>query len=100
MSALDVLVLIPVIPLVLILASWTLPWESWIPWDRIPKAVLGPYLLYAAFASWYFEFDRWLIPMAVVAGVAISVWAVVEKIRSPKQDQLKRESQQQINEHS
>jgi O-antigen ligase len=50
----DVLVFIPLIPAIPVIATWFLPWERWIP-KRIPKKIIGPYLLYCAFALWYFK---------------------------------------------
>jgi hypothetical protein len=56
----DALIVAPVLPLVPILATWWLPWENWIPWGKLPKAILGPYLLYASFVSWHFKF-AWFV---------------------------------------
>jgi hypothetical protein len=83
-SGIDLLVLVPVVPLAPVLVTWWLPWERWIPWGKIPKVVLGPYLIYAAFAAWYFEFDPWIVAMATTAGIAVSAWAIVEKVRRRK----------------
>ena len=79
MSTLDVIVLLPVIPALPILVTCWLPWERWIPWSKIPKALLGPYILYAAFAAAYFKFDPWIAVGTAVIGAALSIWAVVEK---------------------
>jgi|SRR5579859_4118424 len=84
MSTLDVIVLLPLIPALPILVTWWLPWESWILWARIPKALLGPYILYAAFASWYFQFDRWITLIVIVNGVVVCVLAVRERVRKTK----------------
>lgn len=80
MSALDVLVLLPLIPALPILVTWWLPWEKWVPWEKIPKAFFGPYIFYGAFASWYFRFDRWITLIAIVWGVILCILAVREKV--------------------
>jgi hypothetical protein len=78
-TTLDVLILIPVIPLLPVIATWFLPWEDWLP-KKVPKFVLGPYLLYAAFAAWHFKLG--FIPVTVCAGFGaiLSVAAVLEKV--------------------
>ena len=73
----DVLVFVPLIPALPVLITWYLPWERWIP-KKIPKAILGPYLLYCAFGSWYFKMPWWLVAVVVIWGIAISVIAVYE----------------------
>jgi hypothetical protein len=50
MSTLDVLILIPLIPAAPLVITWWLPWERWLS-EEVPKYLLGPYLLYAAFAA-------------------------------------------------
>jgi hypothetical protein len=80
MSTSDVFILIPVIPLIPVVITWWLPWESWIP-KKVPKYVLGPYLLYAAFAAWHFNFSSFVVIGLVIFGVAASVAAVVERVR-------------------
>ena len=82
-SSLNVLVAIPVIPLIPILATWYLPWENWIPRAKIPKAILGPYLLYAAFAAAYFKFHWVVVATAAGWGAVISIQAVIEKDKKP-----------------
>ena len=77
-SITDVLIAIPVLPLLPVLATWFLPWETWIP-KEIPKFVLGPYFLYAAFAAWHFKFGFWTVSLAIVWGLVVSVAAIVEK---------------------
>ena len=81
LSGLDTLVLMPVIPVVPILVTWWLPWERWVPWRKIPKAILGPYVLYIAYAAWYFDFDPWIVAMPAVWGLVLSVMAVVQAFR-------------------
>ena len=78
-SVADVLVAIPVLPLIPVLVTWWLPWETWIP-KKIPKFVLGPYFLYAAIAAWYFNLGFWPVFAAIVFGLGLSVVAIVEKL--------------------
>jgi len=85
MSTLDVLILIPLIPVAPIVITWWLPWERWIPWHDLPKAVLGPYVLYAAFAAWRFKLPWWLVAILVSAGTVLSVVAAIEKAKKWKQ---------------
>jgi len=93
MSTLDILVLIPLIPALPILVTPLYPWEYSIPWEKIPKAFLGPYIMYAAFAAAYFKFDPSIAIAAAVFGAALSIWAVVEKPKpervSPAKDQAR-----------
>lgn len=77
-SVTDVLIAIPVLPLLPVLATWFLPWEDWLP-KKIPKTVLGPYFLYAAFAAWHFKFGFWPVLVAVLLGLVVSFMAIVEK---------------------
>lgn len=77
MSTLDVVIAIPLIPLAPILITWWLPWERWIPWGKLPKSVLGPYCLYAAFAAWHFKV-WWALFVASLVGLFLCLAAVVE----------------------
>lgn len=87
MSTLDLLVLLPLIPALLVLFTflWGFPWDRWIPWSKIPKALLGPYIMYAGFAAAYFKLEHWMAIAIAVLGAALSIWAVVEK---PKPEQV------------
>ena len=78
MSVVDVLILIPLIPLIPVVITWWLPWENWLP-KKVPKYVLGPYLLYAAFGAWHFKFGRFVVIVLVLFGIAVSVNAAIEK---------------------
>jgi len=83
-STLDVVILVPLIPAAPIFLTPWLPWERWVPWGKLPKAVLGPYLLYAAFAAWYFQLQWWFaLGMALVGGV-VSVIAALAIAKKPK----------------
>ena len=88
MTAIDCLILAPAIPVIPIFV--TLPWERWIPWAKLPKAVVGPYALYLFFVAFHFDDnDRywWLYyGWLAIAGVVVSILAVAEKIKR-KQDQ-------------
>jgi hypothetical protein len=83
MKTLDVVVFIPLIPAIPVIATWFLPWEKWIP-ARVPTRVLGPYLLYCAFGTWYFKEPWWcvtiILGLAVFAcGGAVVEWMAREK---------------------
>jgi hypothetical protein len=78
-SAVDVLVAIPVIPLIPVLATWYLPWEDWIPRAKFPKAFLGSYLLYAAFAASYFKFHWLVVATAAGWGAVVFIQAVLDR---------------------
>jgi hypothetical protein len=79
MTTVDVLIAIPVIPLVPVFIMWWLPWERWIPWSKLPKLVLGPYVLYAGFASSHFHASNWFVLMVIVAGIILTIIGAVEK---------------------
>lgn len=70
----DVLIFIPLIPAVPVIATWFLPWERWIP-KRIPKTIIGPYLLYGSFAAWHFRMSSWFILLLAAWGIVL--WATV-----------------------
>lgn len=73
MSTTDLLIALPLVPLAPILITWYLPWEQWINWGRVPKYLLGPYLLYAAFAAWHFKFGWFVTSVAAIFGIGVSV---------------------------
>lgn len=75
MSTVDTLVAIPLIPLFPVLVTWWLPWERWL-WNKVPKWILGPYLLYASFAGWHFGMPWWVCLIAGSLGfILIIAWA-------------------------
>src|ERR1700746_1697771 len=55
MSNIDWLILAPAIPAIPVFATWYLPWERWIPWGKLPKAIAGPYALYLFFVAFHFD---------------------------------------------
>ena len=73
----DVLIFIPVIPALPVIATWPLPWERWIS-KRIPKSVIGPYLLYCSFAAWHFRWPNWMILLVAVWGIVVSAMGVFD----------------------
>jgi hypothetical protein len=77
MTTLDTLVFIPLIPALPVFATWFLPWEKRIP-AKVPKIVIGPYLLYCAFGAWYFKWPWWGVTMILGFGVFVSAAAVIE----------------------
>lgn len=79
MSNIDILILIPLIPAVPVVATWWLPWESWLP-KKLPRFFLGPYLLYAAFAAWRFKLQWWCVLLIALFAVVVLVWGVLEKL--------------------
>lgn len=81
-SELDVLIALPLLPLAPIVATWWLPWERWIPWGRVPKALAGPYLLYVSFALQHFRLGSFLVTTSLLAGAVLSVWGAVDVIRN------------------
>ena len=74
----DVLIFLPLIPAFI----WFLPWERW----KIPNKIIGPYLLYCAFAIWHFKQWSWIVPLFGLLGIAVSASAVfdVRKARTLK----------------
>jgi hypothetical protein len=74
----DWLVLIPLIPAIpfLITAMW-LPWERWLPIEKMARTFLGPYFLYGGFAAWYFKWETWYVIALSVLGIGVSVFAIV-----------------------
>jgi hypothetical protein len=83
MSTIDWLILAPAIPAIPILVTWYLPWERL--WAKLPKAIIGPYALYLFFVAFHFDNDHrywWLYyGWLAVAGVVVSIMAVVEKVK-------------------
>jgi hypothetical protein len=78
MTTLDVLILIPLIPAIPVFITWWLPWEQWIP-ARLPKLVLGPYLLYVAFGIWHFGLGSWVAAIFLLFGIGLTAFAVLER---------------------
>ena len=83
MSIVDVLIVIPLIPLAPIVVTWRFPWESWIP-KKVPNYVLGPYLLWAAFAAWHFMWDAFVVILLAIFGVVALVSAALDKASEPR----------------
>ena len=77
MKTLDVLVFIPLIPALPVIVTWYLPWETWIP-KKLPKIVIGPYLLYCAFGAWYFKMPLWFVAVVLLYGTVVCVLAIFE----------------------
>ncbi len=87
-NPIDVLVFIPLIPVIPF--GW-LPWERWIP-DKAFSKIIGPYLLYCAFAVWHFKLSVWGVWTIGLMGVAFSAVPVFElrKARMGKQARERR----------
>jgi len=73
----DMAVAIPLMPLLFMVMFDFLP-AQWVPWRRVPKLLLGPYLLYAAFALWYLKEPLWAAALLLIMGFAISTWGIVQ----------------------
>jgi hypothetical protein len=71
----DVLVLIPVVPVLVLAPTWWLPWERWLKVEEWPARLLGPYLLYCAFAAWHFRLHWWAVLSVLAGGVLVTAWA-------------------------
>jgi len=85
MSLIDLIILLPVAPIFPILATWFLPWEflpwdRWVPWAKLPLQLLGPYILYCAFAAWHFELGWFLVLVLTMIGFFISFIAIATKV--------------------
>ena len=85
MSTLDWLILAPAIPAVPVFATWYFPWEKWIPWKKLPKAVVGPYALYLFFVAFHFDDNHrywWLYyGWLAIAGVVVSFMAFFDWVK-------------------
>jgi len=78
MTTRDVLIAIPAIPFFALFITWWLPWESWISRSGLPKLILGPYLLYGAFAVWYFHFSPWFVVFVAIIGSGVTIVGAYE----------------------
>ena len=82
MTAVDYLILAPIVPALPVVATWWLPWERWIPWVKFSH-FLGPYLLYGAFAGWHFGLVWWAVLVCAIAGLALSFVAIAKFQHKP-----------------
>lgn len=69
-KTLDVLIFIPLIP---VIPFWFLPWHRW-----LPEKIAGPYFLYCAFAIWYFKNAWWAVLIAGFFGTAFCTATILE----------------------
>ena len=76
------LVFIPLIPVLPVVATWYLPWERWIP-RKVPNSIIGPYLLYGAFAAWYFKMPQWIVVGVLFWGIIVCAMAFFKKKAQP-----------------
>jgi hypothetical protein len=86
MSALDAIILIPVIPLIPLAVVWYLPWEHWV-WKRLSsrsRKFVGPYLMYVSFVFWHFRLHWWAVLCVFATGVAISAWSIRQLLEARK----------------
>src|SRR5450432_2806542 len=77
LTALDVVILLPLFPLLLLAIIWWAPWEPWV-WKNVPKAITGFYLLYCAFAFWHFHAPSWLVLLVAIIGAVVCAIALTE----------------------
>ncbi len=79
----DVLIFIPLIPVFPVLFLWLLPGPGgrWIL-RKVPKRILGPYLLYCAFAAWHFGMPWWASLLAALWGVVVSGIALSQALEA------------------
>jgi hypothetical protein len=75
-TALDVVILLPLFPLLVISIIWWAPWEPGC--GNVPKATTGSYLLYCAFAFWHFHAPSWLVLLLAIIGVVVCAIALKE----------------------
>jgi hypothetical protein len=68
-NTVDVLIFIRLIPAIPVIATWFLPWVRWVP-EKIQSKIIGPYLLYCAFAIWRFKQTRMVGLMAIALSAA------------------------------
>ena len=73
----DILLFIPLIPAIPVIAFWVLPWERWIP-KIISNKIIGPYLLYCAFAIWHFKQPWWIVSLVGLWGMTVSAMAILD----------------------
>ena len=77
MSILEIVILISLAPALLIITAWYLPWERWIPWCKLPLPLLGPYILYGAFAAWFFQLRWWFVLLIAAIGSILTFIGIV-----------------------
>jgi hypothetical protein len=70
LTAIDVFILLPLFPLLIIAIIWWAPWERWV-WKNVPKTITGPYLPYCAFAFWHFHAHWWWVLCAALLGAVV-----------------------------
>jgi hypothetical protein len=77
LTGLDVVILLPLFPLLIIGIIMWMPWEPWV-WKNVPKAATGTYLLYCAFAFWHFHVHWWLVLLVASIGGGVCAIALRE----------------------
>jgi hypothetical protein len=83
LSTVDILILIPLLPLGLVAFTWWLPWEKVfdLAWDELPKVCLALYFLYASFAAFYFKWGRWIVFILASIGIFFLFVAIRESVK-------------------
>ncbi len=69
-TGLDIVILLPLFPLLIVGLIMWMPWEPWV-WKSVPKTIIGLYLLYCAFAFWHFHAHWWLVSLVAISGVGV-----------------------------
>ena len=78
MSALDWLIIVPLLPLAPVVIIWWLPWERWIPWSKFQPIHLGLYFVYATFACFHFFGREWV----VLGPLVFAIYFLLQGLRS------------------
>jgi hypothetical protein len=71
LTTLDVLIRLPLIPLIALPIVLWFPCERWFLREKVLKTISGPYLLYCAFALWHFHVHWWLVLLVAMVGAGL-----------------------------
>jgi hypothetical protein len=88
LTTLDVFILLPLIPLIVLPIVLWFPWENWFWRERMPKQIGGAYLLYCAFALWHFDARWWLVLLVVTIASGLCAIALRDRWKSRRQADL------------
>lgn len=65
----DVVLVATLLPAMVILISWWLPWEKWL-FQRPARIIGGPYFLYCTVVLWHLQAPRWAVTgVAILGGI-------------------------------
>jgi putative effector of murein hydrolase LrgA (UPF0299 family) len=85
MNPLDYIVLISLLPVIPLIATR----ESWLP-KKVPPFIFGVYLLYCAFAAWYFKVGWFTTIATALVGLLGCGVAIFEYLAHLKQENSQR----------